>query len=202
MTGSETTMPGAPVAVDAESAAEEIPALAASAAPLHGIGLPPMPTDLPSPPPRIDDLDQSDQYSDSPRKPPAVSTKAADDERPGRTRRGEKPKARSSSLGVVLGILGFVLLAFLVCGGATGIWYAVSADKQKKAPPLAKKGGFKDVRNKDAGKFDEFKNRPMDGFNGIVENRPDFDGFKDGKRAGVPPPSSSAPTVNFTMPII
>jgi predicted Zn finger-like uncharacterized protein len=184
--GADTTMPGMPVELDAEPALEEAPVSAAGAAPLHGIGPPPLPTDSPKPTPWDDDPIEEGRDTDSPRKAPPATPKNADPvERAPRPRRTEKPKAGSSKLGLVLGIVGFLLLAFIVCAGATGIWYAVSNDRQKKLAPIAKKGAFKDVR-KDELKFGGFDNPVAN--DGRILDRPPFDGFKDGKLPEPPPP--------------
>ncbi len=197
--GADTTMPGVPVMLEEEPALEEVQASSPGAAPLHGIGLPPMPLDPSSAPPRDDDAADQDRYSDSPRQAPPAPTKKSDaGERPGRSRRGEQPKAGSSKVGIVLGILGFLLLAFIVCGGATAIWYSV-ADKKKNANPIAKKDRFREDRKKDAPKFGDFKNPPIpqDGFNGPIQSRPPFDGFIDGKQPEPPPPEPGAISVIF-----
>ena len=169
--GSDMTMPGTPVLIEAEPAlVEELQSAATGAAPSPAFALPPPLTDEPGAPPK-DDFAEADRYRASPPdRPAAPPTKSDDDRRAQRNRRAEKPKAKSSKAGVVLGILGLLLLGFITCAGATGIWWAVRSDAPKHRAPIAK-----EFRQQ------EFK-KPL-----IVENRQIFDGFKDGKIPEPPP---------------
>lgn len=183
--GSDATMPSTPVVVgEVEPAAEMAQASVAVAAPPPVIALPPLLMDAPSPPARNDAAAEDDRNGDGPRKRPPMPGKNPDDDRSSRGRRAEKPKPASSKVGIVLGILGLILLAFVTCGVATGIWHVLNSDKDKKAVPIAK-----DIRKKEFKNPPIFNNQPFpnDGFNGIVQNRPDFDGFKDGELPEPPP---------------
>jgi predicted Zn finger-like uncharacterized protein len=191
--GSDMTMPGTPVLIEAEPAlVEELQTTAASAASPPAFALPPLLLDEPSAPPK-DDFAADDRYRDSPPDRLAPPTKSDDDRRAPRNRRGEKPKAKSSKAGVVLGILGLLLLGFITCAGATGIWWAVRNDGQRARPPIAREFRQKEIKNPPFVANPPF---PNDGFNGVVENRPDFDGFKDGKQPE-PPPEGPAGSIRI-----
>ncbi len=182
---SEMTMPGTPVAVESEPAlVEELQTTAASAAPPPAFALPPLLLDAPAAPPR-DDFAADDHYRDSPPDPPPAPPEKSGDDRPApRNRRVEKPKDGSSKVGVVLGVLGLLLLAFITCSGATGIWWAVRTDVRKHAPVAKefRKNEFKEFNqqfNNPPFANPPFQPVPNDGFNGRpIQSRPDFDGFK------------------------
>jgi predicted Zn finger-like uncharacterized protein len=180
--GLEMTMPGMPVMSEAEPAlVEELQTVASSAAP-PAFALPPLLLDAPSVPPK-DEFAADDQYDDShPDRPSPPSRKSEDDRRSPRSRRDDKPKAASSKVGVALGIFGLLMLAFITVG-AIGIWWAVRNEAPHRRP-INKDFAKKEIKNP------PFVNNPPvpnDGFNGIVEDRPNFDGFKDGKMPEPPP---------------
>jgi predicted Zn finger-like uncharacterized protein len=169
----ETTMPGVPVAVEEEVIVAE---KAQPRGPLSSMPLPPMPIAPPDPSlpvPKQESADDEDKYSDSKTKAPPVRKKRDDeDDRPTRSRRDAKPKAKSATTAIVLGILGFFALAILTCAGGTGVWYVLKNDEPKRVrPPIAKKdfGPKKDVFPKEFGGFKDFPKKDDEQFLQVMQ---------------------------------
>ncbi|HZZ81231.1 MAG TPA: MJ0042-type zinc finger domain-containing protein [Gemmataceae bacterium] len=164
----ETTVPGVPVAVEAEVVVEP----PKPRGPASSIPLPPLPID---PPAVAQESDEDARYSDEARKPPPRKR----EERANRPRRDEKPKSSSATLGIILGILGFCALTCLICAGGTGVWMVVR-NEEKRKPPLPVV--IKDVAAKDGMPKDPFRDLAKDFAKDLGKEIPKKDGF------GPPPP--------------
>jgi predicted Zn finger-like uncharacterized protein len=138
----ETTVPGVPVLIEAQPIPEPAPPVAAAS-----LSLPPLPIDPPAPAPQAgadeDRDDDDDRYGKT--KPPPLRKRSADD-RSSRSGRDEKPKAKSSKLGIVLAVAGLSALFCIACaGGSVAIYLLDGGAVQKKMQqPVAKDGFRKD----------------------------------------------------------
>lgn len=178
MGGLEAMMPAMPVLAGVEPALVERPLVAVGSAAPPTVALPPLPSDRPTPPPLFDAGPEA-EASD---KPPANSPKRSEesDEAKSRPRRIDKAKP-ASRVGMIVGVLGLIALAMIVCGVGTGIWHFASKDRPR--------AGLRGIKKREAPPPMEFN----PGFNPngpAIPNLPDFDGFKDGK---IPEPPTECP---------